>query len=117
MYQTPAIQFDANFESGNLASAERVNEFEYDLFIQPDITTTTRMWFYYRCQQCPINQPVLFNIVGINKNNTTFSTLQRVLVRSSSRPKWQRLPQEQQFYCHSSKHKCYSSYPILSFVF
>eukprot|EP00703_Trepomonas_sp_PC1_P002213 JAP94393.1 Cytosolic carboxypeptidase 6 [Trepomonas sp. PC1] len=117
LYQSPAIQFDANFESGNLASAERVNEYEYDLFIQPDISTSTRMWFYFRCQQVPLNQPVLFNIVGINKNNTTFSSLQRIIVRSSTRSKWQRLPTAQQFYTFSSKHRCYSTYPILSFVF
>lgn len=36
LYQTPSVAFDAGFESGNLASAERINEFEYDLFIQPD---------------------------------------------------------------------------------
>ncbi|CAL6028063.1 Cytosolic_carboxypeptidase 6 [Hexamita inflata] len=117
LYQSPSIAFDANFESGNLASAERVNEFEYDLFIQPDISTTTRMWFYFRCQSVPLNQPILFNIVGINKSNTTFSTQQRIIVRSTSRSKWQRLPSTQQFYTNSSKHRCYSSFPILSFSF
>ena len=117
LYETQPIAFDANFESGNLASTERTSDFEYDLFIQPDLSTTTRLWFYFRCQNVPLGRPVLFNIVGINKTSTTFAQRQRVLVRSTSRTKWQRLRDAQQFYTNSQKHQCYTPYPVLSFAF
>lgn len=88
MRKTKNILFDAGFESGNLDTVQRIGEYEYDLFIRADPATQTRMWFYFKCYEVPLETPVLFNIIGMTKADTTFSSKQTILVRSTSRPKW-----------------------------
>ena len=57
-----------------MASYERIGEFEYDMFIQPDQQSQTRLWFYFRMAQVPLELPVLINIIGLFKFRTTFAT-------------------------------------------
>lgn len=35
-YLTPSLIFDSDFDSGNLSTAIRVSEYEYELHIRPD---------------------------------------------------------------------------------
>jgi len=43
-----SLTFDACFESGNLYKAIQRNDYEYDLFLRPDIHTEGHMqWFYF----------------------------------------------------------------------
>ena len=44
----PYLQFDSNFECGNLGKVIAVSEEEYDLYLNPDTNTKDRcQWFYF----------------------------------------------------------------------
>ncbi|EFO62692.1 Nuclear ATP/GTP-binding protein [Giardia lamblia P15] len=114
---TSELLFDANFESGNLSTTERIDDTEYNVFIKPDFNLKVRFWFYFRVANITPKLPYIFHILSFSKGKTTFLTEQTPLVRSTSRNKWERIPRNQCFYYASSKHKCYTNNPVLSFVF
>lgn len=114
---TTELLFDANFESGNLSTTERIDDTEYNVFIKPDFNLKVRFWFYFRVANITPKLPYIFHILSFSKGKTTFLSEQTPLVRSTSRNKWERIPRNQCFYYVSSKHKCYTSNPVLSFVF
>ncbi|KWX11941.1 Nuclear ATP/GTP-binding protein/ Zinc-binding carboxypeptidase [Giardia duodenalis assemblage B] len=114
---TTELLFDANFESGNLSTTERIDDTEYNVFIKPDFNLKVRFWFYFRVANITPKLPYIFHILSFSKGKTTFLSEQTPLVRSTSRNKWERIPRSQCFYYVSSKHKCYTSNPVLSFVF
>lgn len=90
------ICFDATFEAGNLGRVDLISEFEYDLFIRPDTCgPRLRMWFNFTVDNVKADQRVIFNIVNISKSANLFRQGMTPLVKSSSRPKWQRIPREQ----------------------
>lgn len=60
------------------------------------------------------DQRVIFNVVNINKNRNLFRDGMTPLVKSSGRPKWQRLPKSQVFYYKSQIHQ---NHYVLSFSF
>lgn len=113
----PELSFDADFESGNILSTERVDELEYNIFMRPDCGIHVRLWFYFRVTNMQPNATYIFNIVAFSKHRTTFFTGQTPVVRSATRSKWEKIPKQQCYYYMSPKHKCYTSNPILSFVF
>ncbi|XP_032686255.1 cytosolic carboxypeptidase 6 isoform X2 [Odontomachus brunneus] len=109
------ICFDATFETGNLGRVDLISEFEYDLFIRPDTCgPRLRMWFNFTVDNVKADQRVIFNIVNISKSANLFRQGMTPLVKSSSRPKWQRIPREQVFYYRSAQHQ---NHYVLSFAF
>ncbi|XP_051164200.1 cytosolic carboxypeptidase 6 isoform X1 [Leptopilina boulardi] len=107
--------FDASFETGNLGRVDLVSEFEYDLFIRPDTCSPRlRLWFNFTVDNVRSDQRVIFNIVNISKSKNLFRNGMTPLVKSSSRPKWQRIPMRQVFYYKSAQHQ---NHHILSFAF
>ncbi|KAF4042161.1 Zinc carboxypeptidase [Phytophthora infestans] len=76
-----SLTFDSNFESGNLARAIRIGQFEYDLVLRPDFNTSGHMqWFYFAVSniQTPesssrAGQKYRFNIVNLCKPNSLFN--------------------------------------------
>lgn len=111
------LSFDANFESGNLASTERLDETEYNVFIRPDLTINVRFWFYFRVSNVTPGLPYIFHILSFSKGRTTFATEQTPLVRSTSRNRWERVPRSSCFYYVSGKHRCYTANALLSVLF
>ncbi|XP_076261488.1 cytosolic carboxypeptidase 6 [Rhynchophorus ferrugineus] len=107
--------FDASFECGNLGRVDLVNEYEYDLFIRPDTCNPRlRFWFNFTVDNVKQDQRVIFNIVNINKERNLFMLNMTPLVKSSSRPKWQRIPKKDVFYHRSNVHQ---GHYVLSFSF
>lgn len=107
--------FDASFETGNLGRVDLVSEFEYDLFIRPDTCSPRlRLWFNFTVDNARSDQRVIFNIVNISKSKNLFRKGMTPLVKSSSRPKWQRIPSRQVFYYKSAQHQ---NHHVLSFAF
>ncbi|ALC47616.1 CG31019, partial [Drosophila busckii] len=107
--------FDAAFETGNLGKAELVGDFEYDLFLRPDTCNPRfRFWFNFTVDNVKQDQRVIFNIVNISKSRNLFNSGLTPLVKSSSRPKWQRLPKRQVFFYRSAMHQ---GHYVLSFGF
>ncbi|KAI8119598.1 hypothetical protein FF38_00119 [Lucilia cuprina] len=107
--------FDAAFETGNLGKADLLGEFEYDLFLRPDTCNPRyRFWFNFTVDNVKQDQKVIFNIVNMCKSRNLFNTGLTPIVKSSSRPKWQRLPKKNVFYYRSPLHQ---NHYVLSFAF
>ncbi|XP_038115746.1 cytosolic carboxypeptidase 6 isoform X2 [Culex quinquefasciatus] len=107
--------FDAAFETGNLGRIDLVGEFEYDLFLRPDTCNPRyRFWFNFTVDNVKQDQRVIFNIVNMNKSRNLFKDGMTPLVKSSSRPKWQRLPRCEVFYYKSAVHQ---NHYVLSYAF
>ncbi|KAG5893192.1 hypothetical protein JTB14_016468 [Gonioctena quinquepunctata] len=107
--------FDASFETGNLGRVDLVNEYEYDLFIRPDTCSPkVRFWFNFTVDNVKQDQRVIFNIVNISKERNLFMDNLTPLVKSSSRPQWQRIPKQWVFYHKSVLHR---GHYVLSFSF
>eukprot|EP00040_Diaphanoeca_grandis_P017456 m.91087 g.91087 ORF g.91087 m.91087 type:complete len:449 (+) comp26444_c0_seq2:444-1790(+) len=98
--------FDANFECGNLGNVVMLNEFEYDLFIRPDTgNQKQRIWFYFSVRNCVRGQRVIFNIVNYCKCKSVYRDGMTPVMRSTSRPNWERMQSDSTFYykCPSRK--------------
>ena len=109
------MEFDSNFESGNLAAAIKVSETEYDLVLQNDTNTQGYIqWFFYKVR-APKTQKYTFNILNHTKSNSLFNYGMRVLV-SQEEPdgffKWKRGCSEIQYRQNNFKreHTCRSRY-------
>nr|XP_018914679.1 PREDICTED: cytosolic carboxypeptidase 6 [Bemisia tabaci] len=107
--------FDASFETGNLGRVDLINEYEYDLFIRPDTCNPRlRFWFNFAVDNARIDQHVIFNIVNISKKRNCFQLGMTPLIKSTSRNKWQRMPNKFVHYHRSIYHQ--NNY-ILSLIF
>lgn len=97
--------FDASFETGNLGRVDLINEFEYDLFIRPDTCNPwVRMWFNFTVDNTRTDQRVIFNIVNLSKGKNLFELGMTPIIKSTSRPKWQRVPRKYVYYFRSPEH-------------
>mgnify|MGYP006960691762 CR=1 FL=1 len=108
------LQFDANFECGNLAEATRISKYEWELRLRPDtFNDRHRLWFYFTVNQVAKEQHVLFSIINFSKGRSSYRDGMTPLVRSRTRPSWQRIPTNNVLYYRIPKRKGY----ILSFFF
>ena len=109
------LQFDANFESGNLGEVTRLNDAEFDISIRPDTNNPKyRLWFYFRIRNAKAGQRVLFNVVNLCKTRSLYREGMAPCVRTTAQPKWERMPSKSVFYYRSPAHG--QSY-IMSFVY
>ena len=107
--------FDAAFETGNLGRVDLVGDFEYDLFLRPDTCNPRyRFWFNFTVDNVRQDQRVIFNIINMNKIKNLFKDGLTPLVKSSGRPKWQRISKSHCFYYKSPLHQ---NHYVLSFAF
>ena len=81
------LQFDSNFESGNLDSVYLVNEREYNLMLKVDTNTKgNTYWFYFKVLNWQVDSTVNFNILNIGRDlNAFYSKGMQVLSRMESR--------------------------------
>jgi cytosolic carboxypeptidase protein 2/3 len=69
----PQIEFNSNFESGNLFKAFQREYNEYDLILQNDINTRgNNQWFFFSVRNVPKGTTVKFNIVNMAKRFSLF---------------------------------------------
>lgn len=109
------LMFDACFESGNLGRVDYITEFEHDLFVRPDTCNPRfRVWFNFSVENTAPYQRVIFNIVNFSKTKSLYREGMTPLVKSTSRPKWQRIPAKNCFYYRCPDHR--KNY-VLSFAF
>ena len=80
------IQFNSNFESGNLFRAYQREFNEYDLILQNDINTKgNNQWFYFSVKNVPKGMTLKFNIVNLTKKHSLFNLGMKPFVFSMSR--------------------------------
>ncbi|KAK7492935.1 hypothetical protein BaRGS_00015882 [Batillaria attramentaria] len=107
--------FDACFESGNLGRVDYITEYEYDLFIRPDTCNPRfRVWFNFTVENVKADQRVIFNIVNFSKTKSLYRDGMTPLVKSTSRPKWVRIPTKYVYYYRCPDHR--KNY-VMSFAF
>jgi len=109
------LMFHACFQSGNLGRVDWISDIEYDLFIRPDTCNPRyRVWFNFTVQNVLCGQKVIFNIVNFSKSKSLYREGMSPMVKSTSRPKWQRIPAKNVFYYRSPEH--HKNY-VMSFAF
>ncbi|XP_043986164.1 cytosolic carboxypeptidase 6 isoform X1 [Gambusia affinis] len=107
--------FDACFESGNLGRVDYIGDFEFDLFIRPDTCNPRfRVWFNFTVENVRETQRVIFNVVNFSKTKSLYRDGMSPVVKSTSRPKWQRLPPKNVYYYRCPDHR--RNY-VMSFAF
>ena len=91
--------------TGNLGRVDFINENEYDLFVRPDTCNPrARFWFNFTVENVHLNQRVLFNLVNLGKTRSLFRIGMTPVVKSTSRPRWQRIRTNQVYYYVSPEH-------------
>ncbi|XP_077389996.1 BEN domain-containing protein 5-like isoform X1 [Festucalex cinctus] len=109
------LVFDACFESGNLGRVDYISEFEFDLFIRPDTCNPRfRVWFNFTVENVRETQRVIFNVVNFSKTKSLYRDGMSPVVKSTSRPRWQRLPAKNVYYYRCPDHR--RNY-VMSFAF
>lgn len=107
--------FRCNFESGNLSKVQIASDIEYDLFVRPDTNNGAyRLWFYFSVSNVKKNQKVLFTICNFSKARSLYRQGMTPIVKSDTRPGWERLPEKFVYYYRSNRHN--KNY-VLSFFF
>ena len=109
------ICFDGGHETMNLGRVDFITNQEYDLFIRPDTANPrARLWFHFTVENTQRDQRVIFNVVNLSKWRTLFADGLTPVVKSTSRPRWQRMQRQFVFYYRSPIH---SDHFVLSFAF
>ena len=68
------IEFDSNFESGNLFHAYHIGNDHYELVLQNDINTRgNNQWFFFRVRNVQRNRTIRFSIVNLIKSDSLFN--------------------------------------------
>ena len=101
---------------GNLGRAiQSATGFEFELHLRHDtMSPKHRLWFHFGVYNALEDQRVIFSVVNFSKARALYRDGMTVLVRSRTRPTWQRIPSRNTFYYKSGKHK--SPY-VLSWIF
>jgi len=109
------LVFKSNFESGNLSKVQMISEFEYELFLRPDTNNGQyRLWFYFSVSNVKKGQRVVFSLCNFSKARSLYRSGMTPLVKSESRPQWERIPEKYVYYYRSNRH---SKNYVLSFMF
>ena len=67
------LQFDGNFESGNIDSVYLARSLEYNLLLKVDTNTRGNThWFYFKVLNWQPNSSVTFNILNIARDMNRF---------------------------------------------
>ena len=92
-----------------------ITENEYDLFVRPDTCNPrARFWFHFSVENVQNEQRVIFNVVNLSRTRCLFQKGMTPVVKSTSRPKWQRMPSN---YCYFYRSPEHSDNVVLSFTF
>ena len=90
---------------GNLGRVDFITENEYDLFVRPDTCNPrARFWFSFTVENVHLHQRVMLNLVNLGRTRSLFRLGMTPVVKSTSRPRWQRISTSQVYYYNSPEH-------------
>ena len=110
------LQFDCDFESGNIGDVAHYKDCEYDATIRGDTANPRHsVWFYFRVRGGMAGNKVVVHFSNYSKCKSLYSEGFTPLIRSKSRPIWTRLPEHSVswFKCNRHRRSCFT----VSFVF
>ncbi|MGH0143939.1 UNVERIFIED_CONTAM: hypothetical protein FKN15_011940, partial [Acipenser sinensis] len=111
------LVFEARFESGNLQTALKVGEHDYELTLRTDLYTDRHtQWYYFRVINTRANMRYRFTITNLLKMSSLYAEGQRPLLYSQKEAEsqgvgWHRVGEEVRYYRNGrqqSGHSCYS---------
>ena len=73
-----------------------------------------RFWFHFTVENTRKDQRVIFNVVNLSKNRSLFAEGLTPVVKSTTRPRWQRMLKQNVFHYKSPLHH---EHFVLSFAF
>ncbi|CAM9652798.1 unnamed protein product, partial [Discosporangium mesarthrocarpum] len=86
------LVFESRFESGNLRTASKIEESEYNLHLALDINTDRHtQWFYFRVGNTRPGRRYKFNIQNLLKGDSVYNLGMQPLVYSEERAKAERI--------------------------
>lgn len=67
------IFFNSRFESGNLREVEKVNEFEYNCYVNFDFNSSTHsQWYYFSVRNIGKGRQYKFNVMNLQKDESCY---------------------------------------------
>ena len=105
------LQFESRFESGNLASAVCVTEFEYNFFLRPDRGSGGCQWYYFSVSNMEKGPCYRFNIAHFYKEKSMYHHGLRPLLwsqndsKSKSQLGWRRAGAAINYFANGVKRK------------
>lgn len=80
------IFFNSRFESGNLREVEKLNEFEYNCFVNFDYNSSTHsQWFFFSVRNIGKGRQYKFNIMNLQKDESCYQIGMKPFVYSTKR--------------------------------
>ncbi|KAF5302932.1 hypothetical protein FQA39_LY02112 [Lamprigera yunnana] len=107
------LKFESKFESGNLAKAVKVRDYEYTLYLKNDLYTLKQsQWFYFQITNMKKNIEYRFSIVNMTKSEHLYNQgLQPLMYSNRSaiveRIGWRRCGENISYY-RNDEHKSIS---------
>jgi len=84
------LQFDSNFECGNLDSAYVVREHQYSLLMKMDTNTRGNcIWFYFKVRNGTPDVTVKFNVLNFSRRIDFYEKGMGVMVRRGREGPWE----------------------------
>jgi hypothetical protein len=105
------LVFESRFESGNLKRVIQTGDYEYDLYLNPDVKTGTfTQWYFFRIQNTRKNRNYTFNISNYQKSDSLYNQGMLPLVYSRKdyekyKKSWQRIGENVVYYQNPNKKK------------
>lgn len=76
--------FESRFESGNLRRSVQVGEFEYDLILKYDQSTSNyTQWFFFKVSNTRKDVTYKFNIINLIKPESSYNEGMKPLIYST----------------------------------
>ncbi|CAD5117165.1 DgyrCDS5968 [Dimorphilus gyrociliatus] len=106
------LLFESRFESGNLAKAVQVGEFEYELWLRNDLYTNKHtQWYYFRFENTRSDVTYRFTIVNLMKPESLYNEGMKPLFYSEKRASekntgWTRHGADIKYYRNNIRYTC-----------
>jgi len=112
------LVFDSRFEAGNLRRVVQVQEFEYDLILNPDYNTKCyTQWFYFSVANTRAGCQYRINIINMVKSTSLYNEGMRPLFYSTKHDRrWRRTGHNIAYYQNGKPRRDKGNYYTLTFT-